>query len=75
MSVRSRVLMLGGIMGALLGVGAAHLYLRSVPESLESEEQLPSIQPGDALRVGLTVLTAVRAIVGLAQPGRKGSAG
>jgi hypothetical protein len=69
MNLRSKVLMFGGIFGALLGVGAAYLYLRSLEVDEEGKERLPAIQPGDAVRVGLSVLTAIRAIVGLARPG------
>ncbi|MGD1992398.1 MAG: hypothetical protein PVI59_04315 [Anaerolineae bacterium] len=71
MKLRNRVLILGGALGALVGVAAAHLYLRTaLGEEGEDEEdvKLPRVQPGDALKVVLGVLAAVRGIVGLGQP-------
>lgn len=72
MNLRMRVLIAGGVIGALLGVGAAYLYLRAAPLEVDAEgkEKLPAIQPGKALSVGLGVLTAIRQIVGLSQPGQ-----
>ncbi len=73
MNLRTRVLLLGGIIGALLGVAAAYLYLRSAPIQVDEsgKERLPAIPPGEALRVGLGVLTAIRQIVGLGHPAGK----
>jgi hypothetical protein len=69
-NLRSKVLVFGGVVGALLGVGAAYLYLRETGIEIEGEEaELPEIHPGDAIRVTLGILTAVRGIVGLGQPG------
>ena len=71
MNLRTKVMLFGGVIGALLGVGAAYLYLREA--DVETAEaggvKLPSVQPGDALKVSRGVLTAVRGIVGL---GRRG---
>ncbi len=72
MNLRTKVMLFGGIVGALLGAGAAYLYLRSTPIEVDEEtgkENLPSVQPGDALKITLGVLTAIRGIVGLGQPG------
>jgi hypothetical protein len=72
MSLKTRVLIIGGVLGALVGVGAAFLYLRSatVETGKEGEERLPAIQPGRALAVVLGTLTVLRQIVGLGQPGQ-----
>jgi hypothetical protein len=69
-NLRTKVLLLGGVLGALLGVGAAFLYLREVHVEVDESgsERLPGVQPGEVLRVSLGVLTAIRGIVGLAQP-------
>jgi len=59
----------GGVVGALLGVSAAHLYLRSTPIELDEDgqEQLPAIQTGKALTASLGVLTTLKQITGLGQ--------
>ncbi|MBN1955519.1 MAG: hypothetical protein JW900_10785 [Anaerolineae bacterium] len=71
MNLRTRILVFGGVLGAFLGVGAAYLYLRSTPIEIDGEgnEQLPEVQPMDAIKVSLGVLSAVRGIVGLSQRG------
>jgi hypothetical protein len=60
-------MIIGGVLGALLGVGAAQLYLRSTPIEVneEGQERLPAVQPGRALAVGLGVLTVLKQITGL----------
>lgn len=70
MNLRTRVMVVGGILGALLGVGAAYLYMRSVPIEVDGEgrERLPAVQPGKALAVGLGVLTVLKQIIGMGQP-------
>ncbi len=70
MNLRTRVMIVGGVLGALLGVGAAYLYLQSTPVDVseEGEERLPSVQPGKAITASLGVLTAIKQIVGLGQP-------
>jgi hypothetical protein len=74
MNLRTRVMIIGGVVGALLGVSAAHLYMRSVPVEVDEEgrERLPAIQPGKALAVSLGVLTILKQITGLGEPAEKG---
>ena len=70
MNLRMRVMIIGGVLGALVGVSAAYLYLRSAALSLDEggRERLPAIQPSRALTSGLSVLTMLKSIVGLGQP-------
>jgi hypothetical protein len=70
MNLRTRVMIIGGIVGALVGVGAAYLYLQSTPVEMDQkgQERLPSVQPGKAITASLGILTAIRQIVGLGQP-------
>jgi hypothetical protein len=76
MNLRTRVLVAGGIAGALLGVVAATLYMRSASEGQEEAgEQLPSVQPASVLAVVLAVLTVLRQIAGLGQRGDAGQHG
>ena len=67
MNLRTRVLIIGGVVGALLGVSAAYLYLRSSPVEVAEggRERLPAVQPGRALAVGLSLLTVLKQITGL----------
>jgi len=69
MNLRTRIMIIGGVVGALLGVSAAHLYLRSasVEVNEKGQERLPAVQPGRALTVGLGVLTVLKQITGLGQ--------
>ena len=71
MNLRTRILIAGGITGALVGVAAAYLFLRSTPVEVDPEgrESLPSIQPGRALSLGLGVMTVLKQITGLGRPG------
>jgi hypothetical protein len=70
-NLRTRVMIIGGVLGALLGVGAAYLYLQSTPLEVDQvgQERLPSVQPGKAITATLGVLTAVKQIVGLGRVG------
>ncbi len=69
MSLKTKVLIAGGVLGALVGVGAALLYLRTAAvEDTEGEVRLPAIHPGKALSIVLGLLTVIRQIVGLGQP-------
>jgi hypothetical protein len=67
MNLRTRVLIIGGVLGALLGVSAAYLYLRSAYVEVDErgQERLPAVQPGRALTVGLGLLTVLKQIAGL----------
>jgi hypothetical protein len=65
MNARNKAIMVGGVIGALLGLLAAWIYVRDLPEGEEQETQLPAITPGDALKLGLTALGLLRQIAGL----------
>ena len=69
MNLRTRVMIIGGILGALLGVSAAYLYLRSTPVEVDEDgqERLPAVSTGRALTTGLGVLTVLKQITGLGQ--------
>jgi hypothetical protein len=60
-------MIIGGVLGALLGVGAAYLYLQSTPVEVDQEgrERLPAVQPGKALTVSLGVMTVLKQVTGL----------
>lgn len=69
MNLRTRVLILGGVLGALVGVTAAFLYLRTaeVQKDQQGQEHLPAVNPGKLLGIALGTLTVLKQIVGLGQ--------
>ncbi len=64
MNVRTRVMVIGGLIGGVVGVLAAQLYLRSVDEELaeEGEVDLPSLEPGDMIKLTLSVLGTLKLV-------------
>ncbi len=67
MNLRTRVMLIGGFVGGLVGVLAAQLYLRSVEEELDEEgdADLPSLEPGDVIKLVLSVLGTLKLITSL----------
>ena len=67
MNLKTRVMIIGGIAGALLGVGAAYIFLQSANLQVDEEgnERLPAVQPAKALTLGLGVMTLLRQIAGM----------
>jgi hypothetical protein len=59
--VKTRVLVGGAVLGALTGLGAAYLMVKS-SEDGETDIQL---SPADGIRIGLTVLGLLRLISSL----------
>ena len=74
MKFEQKMLLLGGIAGALIGLAAAYLYVRSNEGQIAAAEAgdteaLAKVSPREALGVGLSVVSLVRQIVGLGQAG------
>lgn len=66
MKARNKALIVGGAIGALIGLLAAWIYIRDLSEEEEGPEpELPKLAPSDALKLGLTVLGLLRQIAGL----------
>ena len=65
MNARNKALIVGGVIGALVGLLAAWIYVRDLPGEEGQESALPEIAPGDTLRLGLGVLGLLRQIAGL----------
>jgi hypothetical protein len=57
-------MVIGGLIGGVVGVLAAQLYLRSVDEELvaEGEVDLPSLEPGDVIKLTLSVLGTLKLV-------------
>lgn len=64
---KTRVMIAGAILGALIGLGAALLYIREAEESGASAP--PQVGTGDAVRVGLSVMGLIRQVASLASKG------
>ncbi len=64
MNERTRVLMIGGIFGALIGVLGAWLYLNSAEIQVDTEgnERIVAPSAGDSLKLGLGLLALLRQI-------------
>lgn len=64
MKLRTRIMIAGGVLGALVGAGAAYLYLESNPVRVDEEgnEHLPPFKPGRALALGLGVMGVLKQI-------------
>jgi hypothetical protein len=62
-------MIIGGVLGGLVGILAAHLYLRSVSSEPgeEGEAELPAVQPSDAIKLSLGILTVLRQIAGMGE--------
>lgn len=58
---RARVLVLGGIIGTVLGIISAVLYLRAAEET-HGEEAPEMPQARDALKLGVSLLAIIRSI-------------
>ena len=60
-------MVIGGVIGGLVGVLAAHLYLRSasIKPGEEGEAELPAVQPGDAIKLSLGILGVLRQVAGI----------
>jgi len=58
---RTKAYVLGGIIGAVVGVGAAYMYVSSA----EREKRKPELQASEAVGIGLAVLAMLRQIAGL----------
>ena len=65
MNNRTRTLLIGGVMGALIGALAGLLYFNSnVKVNEAGEEQLPVPSAGDALKLGVSLIGLLRLITG-----------
>lgn len=73
MDTRTRVMLIGGLLGGVIGVAAARLYLRAAERRAgEGEEtELPSLEPGDMIKLTLSVLGVLRLVDGLTKPGKQ----
>ena len=72
MKFEHKALLLGGIAGALIGLAAAYLYVKSNEGQIAAvkageAQSVAKVSPREALGVGLSVVSLVRQIVGMGQ--------
>jgi hypothetical protein len=72
MEYRHKVLIAGGIAGALIGLAAAFLYVKANESQIAAveagdAEKVGKVSPGEAMTVGLTIIGLLRQIVTLGQ--------
>jgi hypothetical protein len=53
---KPKILILGGLIGALMGVGAAYLFIQRA----EREERALAISPAEGIKLGLVALGAMK---------------
>ena len=58
---RTKAFLVGGVVGAALGLSAAYIYVNSV----EKEGAQPEVQPGEVVGIGLALLAVLRQIASL----------
>lgn len=72
MKFEQKVLLIGGVAGALIGVAAAYLYVKNNEEQVAAvkegrSERMAKVSPREALGVGMSLVALIRQIVGLGQ--------
>jgi hypothetical protein len=72
MKFEQKMLLIGGIAGALIGVAAAYLYVKNNEEQVAAAnegrtEMMAQVSPREALGVGISLVSLLRQIVGLGQ--------
>ena len=70
MKFEHKALLIGGVAGTLVGLAAAFLYLKANEDQIAAieageAEAMKKISPGEALAVGLSLITLLRQIVGM----------
>jgi len=60
---RGKAFIVGGVVGALLGLGAAYIYINAAEESGET----PELSPGTAVTIGLSLLALLRQVAAIAE--------
>lgn len=68
MDRRTQVMIIGGALGGLIGVVAAQVYVRSLERNAgeEGEVDSPSLEPGDLIKLTLSVLGVLKMVDRLA---------
>lgn len=67
---KTSILLLGGVIGAITGIGAAYLLWQAKEKRFEEfEEDVPLVSSGGLMRIGLVVVGLLRQIGDIARGG------
>jgi hypothetical protein len=64
---RRKAFIIGGVVGALLGLGAAYIYINAAEESGDE----PELTPGTAVTIGLSLLALLRQVAAIGEGDKK----
>ena len=64
---KTRTTIIGGILGGLVGVFAAMMFIRSSEEAGSTRRSRPRVKPKHALQIGISVIGLLQKIAGLAE--------
>ncbi|MFL7810828.1 MAG: hypothetical protein ACK2VD_09970 [Anaerolineae bacterium] len=72
MNMRQKLLIVGGIVGAVVGVFAAFLYIKANERRIDAieageAEEMNQVSPGEAISLGVSLLGVLRLISELGQ--------
>lgn len=59
---KQQVILIGGVVGAVLGLASAYMYIRAAEEASTEGESPATPSGGDAVKLGLSLLTIMRTI-------------
>ena len=67
MDWKAKLLIQGGLIGAVVGLATAWLYARSADVQVDhnGNPRLPEVKSADLLRIGVSLVAALRTIIGL----------
>jgi len=65
---RTKTFLFGGVVGALLGLSAAYIYVNSI----EKDGKTPELRPTEAVAIGLSLLGLLRQIANMREGDDKG---
>ena len=60
---RQRAFLIGGVLGALLGLGAAYIFVNAAEQNGEE----PEVTPGTAVTIGLSLLALLRQVAAIGE--------
>jgi hypothetical protein len=63
---RTKAFVVGGVVGALLGLGAAYIFINAAEDS----DDAPALTPGTAVTLGLSLLALLRQVAAIGEGDR-----